>query len=68
MPNYDYKCDICYNVQTEFHGVNEEPEIHCNECQYKMNKVFIKAPLMKMKAGHAWDGFQTEDRKRKRKR
>ena len=32
MPTYDYICNDC-NLTTEvFHGINEQPEIHCSHC------------------------------------
>ena len=34
MPNYDYKCNDCQNVQQEFHGMKEMPKnLECSACQ-----------------------------------
>lgn len=40
MPTYSYRCTKCGLVQDEFHGINAEPEIKCNECQSKSEKIF----------------------------
>ncbi len=40
MPTYDYKCTKCDNIQEEFHGISEEKEILCNECQSVCEKTF----------------------------
>jgi len=40
MPDYNYKCEKCDNIQEETHRMAEEPEIVCNECGGKCSKTF----------------------------
>lgn len=40
MPNYDYKCEKCENIQEEYHKMSESPKIKCKKCGSKnMKKV-----------------------------
>lgn len=32
MPTYEYGCPKCGHTQDEFHWMNANPEIKCNEC------------------------------------
>lgn len=32
MPHYDYKCNICKNIQEESHSITKDPVIVCNKC------------------------------------
>ena len=38
MPHYDYKCDVCENVQEESHSIKLDPIITCNECGGKTTR------------------------------
>ena len=33
MPTYDYKCADCGRLFEKFHGMNEQPQVVCPECQ-----------------------------------
>lgn len=33
MPTYDYKCADCGRLFEKFHGMNEQPQVTCPECQ-----------------------------------
>lgn len=33
MPTYDYKCADCGRLFEKFHGMNEQPQVICPECQ-----------------------------------
>ena len=33
MPTYDYKCADCGRLFEKFHGMNEQPQVQCPECQ-----------------------------------
>ncbi len=33
MPTYDYQCDHCLWTFEVFHGMSEQPEVSCPECQ-----------------------------------
>ncbi len=33
MPTYDYKCADCGRLFEKFHGMNEQPQVICPDCQ-----------------------------------
>lgn len=33
MPTYDYKCADCGRLFEKFHGMNEQPQVLCPDCQ-----------------------------------
>ncbi len=39
MPTYDYQCESCQSVREVFHGISEEPEILCEQCNAKMKRM-----------------------------
>lgn len=39
MPTYDYQCESCRSVREVFHGINEEPEVLCEECHTRMKRM-----------------------------
>ena len=39
MPTYDYQCESCNGIREVFHGINEQPEVLCEECSGKMKKM-----------------------------
>lgn len=41
MPTYDYKCSECENIQEEFHGISQEPEIICEKCGSRCKMKFV---------------------------
>jgi len=53
MAKYDYKCTVCGNVHEEEHGMNESPEVYCEECNNLCEKTFITPPPVQFK-GQGW--------------
>jgi len=53
MPTYDYECTKCNNIQEEFHGMKDEQEILCNECQSICKKKFSTGSSFVLK-GSGW--------------
>ena len=39
MPTYNYKCDGCEMVGEFFHGMMEDPEYICPDCDIKLRKL-----------------------------
>lgn len=39
MPTYDYECTKCGKRVEVFHGMTEEPQLQCEECQTPLRKL-----------------------------
>ena len=42
MPNYDYRCQKCGNIDEVFHGIDEVPRQKCSVCVGKMAKMISR--------------------------
>lgn len=51
---YDYKCSACEHVQEEMHGMNDKPDIRCEVCGEKCEKVFLSTTPVHF-VGAGWD-------------
>ena len=47
MPTYQYKCEPCKVIYNVHHGMNEQPEIRCPECQ-RLTERMISAPNLNL--------------------
>ncbi|PLV58735.1 FmdB family transcriptional regulator [Thermotoga sp. KOL6] len=63
MPMYRYVCDECGYETTVMHGINETPEIVCEECGAKMRKAIGKVGII-----FKGSGFYITDSKRSEKK
>ena len=43
---FDYECDSCGDQTKQTHPSIDEPELVCEHCEGKLNKVILKAPAM----------------------
>ncbi|WP_233186294.1 FmdB family zinc ribbon protein [Thermotoga sp. KOL6] len=60
---YRYVCDECGYETTVMHGINETPEIVCEECGAKMRKAIGKVGII-----FKGSGFYITDSKRSEKK
>ena len=51
MPTFDYRCSSCDNVQEEFHSISNKPDIICNECGSRCEKIFTATTAFVLKGG-----------------
>ena len=58
MPTYRYECE-CGQAWDVRHGINEEPDLECDNCRGVMRKV-IQAPNIQFKGS----GFYSTDKKK----
>jgi len=59
---YEYECNKCGNVQEEIHGMNDNPEIKCSDCQTIMQRIITGGTGVIFKGG----GWTTSDSKFKK--
>jgi len=52
---YDYVCDNCGEIKEEMHGINETPEILCDNCKIVMKKIVTGGSGFILK-GNGWGG------------
>lgn len=46
---YDYKCPKCGFIKEVSHGMNEKPDVICDKCGAKMNKIISNEGLFIIK-------------------
>jgi putative FmdB family regulatory protein len=56
---YEYQCDDCKHVQEEMHGMNDTPEILCDVCGKKSQRVITGGTGFVLKG----DGWTTTNSK-----
>jgi putative FmdB family regulatory protein len=56
---YEYICNNCGNLQEEIHSMKDNPEIKCNDCTNKMQRVITGGTGIIFKGG----GWTTSDSK-----
>ena len=44
MPTYEYECPKCETINDLIHGMNEEVEAYCEDCDVVCHKVYTRAP------------------------
>lgn len=59
---YDYQCTKCASVQEVSHGMNDSPEVKCEDCGSKAEKVFSFSGNIIFKG----DGWGDKERKMKK--
>jgi len=62
MPTFDYQCSSCKNLQEEFHSISATPDVKCEECGAKCEKIFTATENFILKGG----GWPSKDMKEKR--
>jgi len=61
MASYNYGCSKCSNEIETSHGMNETPDISCDECDTKMYKKIPKVLNFILK-GDSWSGKNAKEK------
>lgn len=64
MPNYDYYCPTCENVQEIFHSMKSEEKYFCEKCKVELRKK-ICAPFYVINRNGKLSQIKEEDHRKK---
>ncbi|MDK2785620.1 MAG: hypothetical protein PWQ80_299 [Thermotoga sp.] len=64
MPMYRYVCEECGYETTVMHGINESPEVTCEECGARMKRTIGRVGIIFKGSGF----YITDSRKSERKK